>query len=128
MRVMSLNNSERTGWLVTNHTVCVEALVKMASLPPCRVNQCASGWRSGKGFPVVRTFGTLFDLPYPAGASCYRHQIAARPESERCIHAAVTGQTQVAAGRIRRSGDSNKIHPVSSCREGLSLLFSGFLP
>jgi len=32
------------------------------------------------------------------GASCYRHQIAARPESERCIHVADMGQTQVAAG------------------------------
>jgi len=32
------------------------------------------------------------------GVSCYRHQIAARPESERCIHAADMSQAQVAAG------------------------------
>jgi len=49
-----------------------------------------------------RRFSNAIPHPWGApgapGASCYRHQIAARPESERCIHAADMGQTQVAAG------------------------------
>ena len=40
----------------------------------------------------------IWHVPLETSASCYRHQIVARPESERCIHAADMAQTQVAAG------------------------------
>src|SRR6266850_4480887 len=57
---------------------------------------------SSKDFTFIHQLFTgcqlFFKVGSSRGASYYRHQIAARPESERCIHAADMGQTQVAAG------------------------------